>query len=196
MPPGKEIASSAVIVIVSGSDGRAGGNAFVASFTTQQARQKTPRHSTLQYRQTFSQIQCVITNDLASNRDRIMRLCRPHPFYALCAGLVVFCSRPEAASDVISGMAVQYDGMDVRVKLGDSMSNRSRDVRLPHFLPDTDTGVYAVHHIRLTLGVKGELIGTHGQAVVWVYHRLHVPPNPHPGGVGLKSTHLNCSQMV
>ena len=35
---------------------------------------KTPRQATLQSRQTFSQIQYVITNDLALNRDRIMRI--------------------------------------------------------------------------------------------------------------------------
>ena len=35
---------------------------------------ETLRHSTLQSHQTFSQIQCVTTSDLASNRYRIMRL--------------------------------------------------------------------------------------------------------------------------
>ena len=32
---------------------------------------KTPHRSTLQSRQTFNEIQCVIAGDLASNRDRI-----------------------------------------------------------------------------------------------------------------------------
>ena len=35
---------------------------------------KMLRHSTLKYRQTFSQIQCVIIGDLASNRDQTMRI--------------------------------------------------------------------------------------------------------------------------
>ena len=47
--------------------------------TQQQAHQlaglgKTPSHSTLQSRRVFRQIHCVITGDLASYRDRIMRL--------------------------------------------------------------------------------------------------------------------------
>ena len=39
----------------------------------------------------------------------------------------VFCDkcRPEVAGGVISGEAVEYIGVDVRVKLGDSRSNRS-----------------------------------------------------------------------
>ena len=42
---------------------------------------------------------------------------------------IAFCSRPEVDSDVISGMVVDYFGMDVRVKFGDSRSNISRDIR-------------------------------------------------------------------
>ena len=54
--------------------------------------------------------------------------------------------QPEEASDVVSGMAVQYVSVDVCVKYGDSRSNRSRDIRLPHFVTDKrttndDTGV-------------------------------------------------------
>ena len=68
---------------------------------------KTPNHLTLQSQQTVSQIQCVITGDLASNRHRIMhfyagRTRFPH-FYA-----VVNCilRRPETAGDVVSGRFV------------------------------------------------------------------------------------------
>ena len=47
---------------------------------------KTPRQSTLQSRQTFSQIQCVITGDLASHRDQIVRL------YAGRTRFIHFCT--------------------------------------------------------------------------------------------------------
>ena len=49
--------------------------------------------------------------------------------------------RPEAASDVISGVGVEQVGMKVRVKFGDSMSNRYRDIRLPHFVTNEDNDV-------------------------------------------------------
>ena len=39
--------------------------------------------------------------------------------------LVAFCSLLEAASDVISGMAVEWGGVDVHIKFVDSRSNRS-----------------------------------------------------------------------
>ena len=45
--------------------------------------------------------------------------------------LITFCSRPEVASDVISGAVVDPTGMKVSVKLGDSRSDRYRDIRLP-----------------------------------------------------------------
>ena len=44
--------------------------------------------------------------------------------------------QPEVASDLISCMAVQYVGVDVCVKFGDSRSNRSQDIRLPHFVTE------------------------------------------------------------
>ena len=43
------------------------------------------------------------------------------------------------ASDVISGTPVQYEGMDICVKFDDSMSTRSRDIRLGHFVTDERT---------------------------------------------------------
>ena len=52
--------------------------------------------------------------------------------------LIAFYSRPQTVNDVISIMAVQYVGMDECVKFGDSMSNRSRDIRLPQFVMNDD----------------------------------------------------------
>ena len=40
----------------------------------------------------------------------------------------------EVVSDVISGVVIDPTGVKVRVKFGDSRSNRSRDIRLPHFV--------------------------------------------------------------
>ena len=61
--------------------------------------------------------------------------------------------RPELGSDVISGMIVTPVGMKVGVKLCNSKSNRSRDIRLPHYLPndnddesDDDAGVRRSSH--------------------------------------------------
>ena len=39
--------------------------------------------------------------------------------------LFAFCSRPEAAIDVMSGAVVDRAGTDVNVRFCDSMSNRS-----------------------------------------------------------------------
>ena len=48
--------------------------------------------------------------------------------------------RPEVDSDVISGVDVKQVGLNVHAKFGDFRSNRSRDIRLPHFVTN-DTGV-------------------------------------------------------
>ena len=40
---------------------------------------------------------------------------------------------PQVAADVISGVVVDPPNVDVRVKVGDSRSNRFRDMRLLHF---------------------------------------------------------------
>ena len=47
--------------------------------------------------------------------------------------------RPEAVSEVLSGVDVECVGVDVRVKLGDSTSNRSRDIRAAHFVTNERT---------------------------------------------------------
>ena len=46
--------------------------------------------------------------------------------------------QPEVDSDVISGVAVDPRSVKIHVKVGDSRSNRSRDVRLPHFVTNDD----------------------------------------------------------
>ena len=46
--------------------------------------------------------------------------------------------RSEVYSDVVSGMAIDPTDMKALVKFGDSRSNRSRDIRLPHFVTNDD----------------------------------------------------------
>ena len=41
----------------------------------------------------------------------------------------------------MSGVAVEYVGVDVRLKFSDSWSNRSRDIRADHFVMDNDGGM-------------------------------------------------------
>ena len=53
--------------------------------------------------------------------------------------------QPESASDVISGADVEQVGMNVLIKFGDFRSNRSRDIRLPHFVTN-DTGAHHSSH--------------------------------------------------
>ena len=43
---------------------------------------------------------------------------------------------PEVVSDIISGLAIEYVGLDVPVKFGDSRSNHSRYIRAAHFVID------------------------------------------------------------
>ena len=49
---------------------------------------------------------------------------------------IVFCSRSEAASDVISDFVIKYAGLDLHVKFGDSRSNRFRDTGGGHLVMD------------------------------------------------------------
>ena len=53
--------------------------------------------------------------------------------------------RLEVYADIVSGTVVDPTGMKAHVKFGDSMSNRSRDIRLPHFVANDndDVGPYA-----------------------------------------------------
>ena len=52
-----------------------------------------------------------------------------------------FCDnvRLEADNDAISGVAVDFLGMDIHVKLGDSRSKGSRDIRWVHFVSNGRT---------------------------------------------------------
>ena len=53
--------------------------------------------------------------------------------------------------DVISDVAVDPTGVKVRVKFGDSKSNGSQDIRLPHFVTnDVDAG----RRTPMTISVK------------------------------------------
>ena len=46
--------------------------------------------------------------------------------------------RSELVSDVISGVAVEWVGMNVPIKFGDSRSNRLQDIRATHFVMNDD----------------------------------------------------------
>ena len=66
----------------------------------------------------------------------------------------------EVVSDVISGVVVDPINVKTQVKFADSMSNRSRDIRLPLFVGTTTTTTtmttpaYAGHHIRAKQTVR------------------------------------------
>ena len=51
--------------------------------------------------------------------------------------LIAFCGRPEVVSNVISCVAIDRVRFDV-LKLGDSRSNRSRNIRAAHFVIDDE----------------------------------------------------------
>ena len=59
--------------------------------------------------------------------------------------------RPEVGSDVISGAVVEPTGVKISVKHSDSRSNRSRDIRLPHFVTNDDDDVRQSSHKGKTL---------------------------------------------
>ena len=44
--------------------------------------------------------------------------------------------QPEVVSDIISSVAVEQVGMDACIKFSDPRSNRSRDIRVAHFVVD------------------------------------------------------------
>ena len=70
-----------------------------------------------------------ISGDLSSNRGRIVRLCRPDPFYSLlCSSQLHFCSRLEGGSYCCSKFVIQSVINEV-VKFGDRPLNRFREIR-------------------------------------------------------------------
>ena len=61
--------------------------------------------------------------------------------------------RPEVVSDVISGVAVDQVGLDVRVKFGDSRSYGCQDIQGADFVSNERTNMteaYDVRHKRLS----------------------------------------------
>ena len=67
--------------------------------------------------------------DSRLNSCQIIRLFGwPDPFYSLLQCLIAFCSRPEAASDVMSGRFVRPIVLDKCVKFCDPCLNRSREI--------------------------------------------------------------------
>ena len=61
------------------------------------------------------------------------------PYEAAFSTIFFRLSPPEVVRDVVSGANVGQAGEDVPVKFGDSRSNNSRDIRLPHFVRTTTT---------------------------------------------------------
>ena len=87
-------------------------------------------------------MESVIPDNRAKFSDLRINLFREIPPETVRSGIFSFfrCSfRPEVVRDVISGPNVGWVGMDVPVKFGDSRSNRSRDIRLSHFVLTTTT---------------------------------------------------------
>ena len=67
--------------------------------------------------------------DSQLNSGRIIRLCPAGPVLrTLVQYLITFCSRPEAAGDVISGMFVGLLVLDTFVKFRDPSLNRPRAI--------------------------------------------------------------------
>ena len=62
--------------------------------------------------------------------------------------------RLEVYNDVISGVVVDPMGMKVPVKFGESRSNRSIDIRLPHFVMNDDDNNDAAGRRTLYMTIK------------------------------------------
>ena len=78
----------------------------------------------------------AITEKPVKFRDPSINLSREMPPEAAFSTVFGCNFRPEVDRDVISGMLVDPTSVKVLVKSGDSMSNRSRYIRLPHFVPN------------------------------------------------------------
>ena len=55
--------------------------------------------------------------------------------------------RPEVANEVISSVAVDYVGIAVRVKFGDSRSNGSQDIWGTDFVSNERTSMTEAYHV-------------------------------------------------
>ena len=64
--------------------------------------------------------------------------------------------RPKIAGDVISAVVVEYIGMDVPVKFGDSKSNGSWDIRGADFFTNEWTNMTEAYGIKRLRGVSPE----------------------------------------
>ena len=78
----------------------------------------------------YADIICVTNGDLATNCSlcsRLIRLCRLDRSILRISRQysITFFSRQEGASDVLSGVNVNYVDADVLVEFGDLRSNRS-----------------------------------------------------------------------
>ena len=88
--------------------------------------------------------QAIETKRLPENRKQIVIVDRNKmPISAFSAVSNVDNFRLQVDSDVVSGVVVDPTGVKIPVKFGDSRSNRSRNIRLPHFATndnDDDAG--------------------------------------------------------
>ena len=87
-------------------------------------------------------------------RDRCLNHSREIPPQAVGSGIFDSFSlyfRPEVDNDVISSVTVDYVGLDVRVKFGDSRSNGSRNIRGADFASSELTNMIEAYLIRAKL---------------------------------------------
>ena len=86
----------------------------------------------------------VIPDNRVKFGDRRINLSREIPPEAVCGGIFdgFFRGsfRPDVVSDVISGVVVDPTDVKISAKFCDSRSNCSRDIRLPHFVTNSDNG--------------------------------------------------------
>ena len=90
-----------------------------------------PRHSTWKHLQTFGASSVVILHQTVTELFHSLPI-GPALRSSLQYWITYCTNRPEVASDVISGIAVEEACLNVLEKFGDSRSNRSRDMQLPH----------------------------------------------------------------
>ena len=92
---------------------------------------------------------CTTFVESGVNSGRIIWQARPVLPTTFVQYLIAFYSRPEATSDAISSSNAGQVDMDVCVKFDASRSNRSRDIRLPHFVTSDDvpSGVLPKIHL-------------------------------------------------
>ena len=105
---------------------------------------------------------CVRFGDLCLNCSREV------PLEVVDGGIFDSFFRYNFRSKLVSDVAVEVVGADVAVKLRDSRSNRSRDIRVSHFVMGKDertiaerqttTPADAGHHLRQDRSPKNRII--------------------------------------